>query len=122
MTEPARKTSPVSVRTTRVRDQVPVTAVHGEIDMGTEQVIQDAVSAALAARPGLFVLDLTGVAYMGSVGLNLLVLNHVRAQDQGTRLAVVVAGDGFAHRVLMLSGVDNLLDLHHDLGSALGGH
>lgn len=121
MTEPARGTSPVSVRTTRMRGQVPVTAVHGEIDMGAEQLIQDAVSAELAAKPGLLVVDLTGVAYMGSVGLNLLVLTHVRARDQGTRLAVV-AGDGFVRRVLVLGGVDHVLDVHHDLGSALRSH
>ncbi|NGY60369.1 STAS domain-containing protein [Lentzea sp. NEAU-D13] len=101
-----------------MHDQVPVTAVRGEIDMGTEQLIQDAVGAELAERPALLVLDLTEVGYMGSVGLNLLVCNHVRARDQGTRLAVVASG-GFVRRALVLSGVDNLLELHHDLESAL---
>jgi anti-sigma B factor antagonist len=118
MAEPAPRTSPVSVRTARVRDQVPITTVHGEIDMYTERLIQNAVSAQLATKPDVLVLDLTDVAFMGSAGLNLLIVNHVQALDQGTRLAVV-AGDGFVRRVLAVCGVDDVLDLHQDLESAL---
>jgi anti-sigma B factor antagonist len=118
MAEPAPRTSPVSVRTARVHDQVPVTTVHGEIDMYTEPLIQNAVSAQLAAKPEVLVLDLTEVVFMGSAGLNLLIVNHVQALVQGTRL-VVVAGDGFVRRVLALGGVDKVLELHQDLESAL---
>jgi anti-sigma B factor antagonist len=118
MTEPATRTPPISVHTTRADGHVPVTSIRGEIDMGTEQLIQNALSAELATKPHLLVLDLTDVEFMGSTGLNLLVRNYLRARDQGTRLAVV-AGQGFVRRVLAVSGVDDLLDLHRDLGSAL---
>jgi anti-sigma B factor antagonist len=118
MTEPAPRTPPISVHTTRADGHVPVTSIRGEIDMGTELLVQNAVSAELATRPHLLVLDLTEVVFMGSAGLNLLVTSHLQARDQGTQLAVV-AGQGLVRRVLAVSGVDDVLDLHQDLGSAL---
>ena len=108
---------PVSVRTGH-SGPVPVTSVVGEIDTTTEEVIGNEVRAQLAARPEVLVLDLTGVVFMGSAGLNLLVQAQKEATRLGVRLAVAARG-GIVRRVLDMTGVDRMIEVHRDVPSVL---
>jgi anti-sigma B factor antagonist len=63
------------------------------------------------------VLDLTGVPYMDSAGLGILVKSHVSHQQNGQRLILV----GANHRVLDLfkiTKVDTVLELALDMETA----
>jgi anti-sigma B factor antagonist len=118
MSEPVFGPLPIWVQTILTDILIPVTSVRGDIDMTTEQVVQDEVTAQLAARPQRLVLDLTQVAFMGSAGIHLVLRNHNRAHEQGSSFAVV-ADDGHARHVLALSGVDGVLDLYRNVPAAL---
>lgn len=118
MSDPLFIPLPISVQTILTDVLIPVTSVRGDIDLSTEQVVQDEVTAQLAARPPRLVLDLTQVAFMGSAGIHLMLRNHDRANAQGSALAVV-ADDGYARHVLVLAGIDGVLDLYRDVPSAL---
>ncbi|SES17781.1 STAS domain-containing protein [Lentzea albida] len=108
---------PVSVRTGHT-GPVPVTSVVGEVDTTTDDVIGHEVRVQLATRPEVLVLDLTGVVFMGSSGLNLLVQAQKEATRLGVRLVVVARG-GIVRRVLEMTGVDRVVEVQPDVSSAL---
>ncbi|XVS62160.1 STAS domain-containing protein [Actinosynnema sp. CA-299493] len=77
-----------TVETIRHRD-VPVVVVIGEIDSTTTAPVRAHVVDQLDRRPRRLVIDLSGVDFLGSTGLQLLAEAAVRAEAQGTTLAVV---------------------------------
>ncbi|MET8763136.1 STAS domain-containing protein [Lentzea sp. NPDC004782] len=109
---------PISVQTIHI-DLVPVTAVAGELDMATDDVVWDEVRAQLETRPGVLVLDLSEVQFMGSAGINVLLQSHMEATQHGTRLVVVAPQESFVNRVLTIVGIEQVLDLHTDVRSAV---
>jgi anti-sigma B factor antagonist len=118
MTKSPQRPPPIVVQTIYVDVRVPVTYVRGEIDMSTDEFVQNEVTAVLATKPRLLVLDLTQVAFMGSAGVRLVLRNNDNAHALGSALAVVTGG-GYARRVLTLSGVTEVLPLYWDVPTAL---
>lgn len=82
--------------TTRHRD-VPVVVVAGEIDSTTVEPVRAHLFDQLDRRPRGLVLDLSGVDFMGSTGLQLLAEAITRAERRGAPLAVVAG-----HRAVLL--------------------
>jgi anti-sigma B factor antagonist len=80
-------------------------AVLGELDIATAPSLDDAVLGLEDARPGLLVIDLTGVSFIDSTGLSVLLTASNRAREQGRRL-VVVRPPLPALRVFTLTRVD----------------
>ncbi|ROP41773.1 STAS domain-containing protein [Saccharothrix texasensis] len=76
-----------AVDTTYHRD-VPVLAVIGEVDSTSVEPIRAHLLDRLDRSPARLVLDLTGVSYFGSTGLQLLTEAIARAEQRGTILAV----------------------------------
>ena len=92
--------------------------LRGEIDMSTAPGLDHHLAAAVAAgtAPAPFVVDLSGVQYLGSVGVALLTHYHQRCQEAGTPLQVVVgAGPAASALARILIG----LDLNPRLADAL---
>lgn len=106
------------VVTRRLRSGCQLVQAVGDVDMATaarlEAVLADAVRR--VRPPGAVVVDLTGVRYLGSVGVSLLTACQRRCGQAGVGLRVV-AGDGPARGVLDLARVD--LDVHGELATAL---
>ena len=84
--------------------------VLGELDMETGPRLRDEVERALAAAPAVLVLDLHGVTFFDSTGLQIVLDAEVRCRENGHRL-VVRAGDGEPRRVLELADVTDRLTL-----------
>ena len=80
-------------------------AVLGELDIFTAPSLEDAVLGLEDAKPGLVVIDLTGVSFIDSTGLSVLLTASERAREQGRRL-VVVRPPLPALRVFTLTRVD----------------
>jgi anti-anti-sigma factor len=81
-----RTVSNFTVETQQHPDRTVIT-VRGEIDLQTcPQLAQAAFIIPLGGKP--LYLDLAGVSFMDSSGLNLLVLLRRRLQAEGGRLAV----------------------------------
>jgi anti-anti-sigma factor len=83
-------------------------AISGEIDIaGHAQIGSDLLAALAGRRPTALVLDLTGVTFIDSSGLAVLIgLRH-----DGWR--VVVKGSETVRRVIQASGLDTYLELVH---------
>jgi anti-sigma B factor antagonist len=76
----------------------------GELDMDTRSRLRDELERAHAAAPARLVLDLRGVTFFDSTGLQMVLDTDLRCRDAGREL-VVLAGDGEPRRVLELADV-----------------
>ncbi|MFE3174703.1 STAS domain-containing protein [Amycolatopsis sp. NPDC059090] len=101
------------------RDGAAVLRVEGDVDLTTVPGLTAAIAEVVVVRPWVFVLDLTRVTFLASVGLSALVIAQRDTADQ-TELRVVATGRG-ALRPIQLTGLDGVLRLYSTLGAALEG-
>lgn len=62
--------------------------VAGELDMATVEVVRTALDSALSVRQDTLVVDLTGVTFCGSRGLDVLIQALDVATDRGIRYVI----------------------------------
>jgi anti-sigma B factor antagonist len=100
-------------------DTAAVVVADGEVDLATvpplEQAVADGVRRAADAGTAMVVVDLSGVTFMGSDGLRVLM---AASETDGTTVRLVVTTHAVT-RLLQLSGTDTVLDVHPDLNAAL---
>ncbi len=95
-----------------------VLAVIGEVDLLSAEQVGDAVSAALARRPRVLVIDLSAVTFLDSTGLSVLAQAHA-AGGPDIAVRVVTTGEGLARRAITLTGLDQLLPVFTSRAAAL---
>jgi anti-sigma B factor antagonist len=114
--------SPLTTAVSRPRSGVVLLWAAGEVDSTTASRLDDgltsAFDAALGEPAGTVVVDLSGVTFLASSGLAVLVRGARRAAERAQRLHVVVASRAVA-RPLQVTRTDVLIDTHSDVGSAL---
>jgi anti-anti-sigma factor len=93
-----------------------VVRITGELDLATSPRLGEA----LAARaPGArLVIDLSGCTFLDSSGVRVLSTTATAAAEHGGRLELVVVDPAIA-RVLAITGVDTMIDVHTSLETAL---
>lgn len=79
----------------------------GELDLGTEDVLADELNRAVASDAKHILLDLSGVTFIDSTGIQLLVRTNRQVAAGRLRLVPV---DGQVRRVLELTGVAGCLE------------
>jgi anti-sigma B factor antagonist len=89
-----------------VRDEngTPVVYLSGELDLTNAGELSAAIDAALASHPGRLVLDASGLAFMDSSGIVLLVSATQRVQEVQVRDPSPVV-----RRLIELTGLSNVL-------------
>lgn len=92
--------------------------VTGEVDMMTTPHLQSYLQEHLKRAGGLLVLDLRGVAFLGSSGLAVLVETLESTRQRGTALRLVCSSREVV-RPLEATGLTELFDIHSDLDEAL---
>ena len=86
-----------------------VLRVTGDLDLDTADVLRPALLAAVTAADSRPVeLDLTGVGYLSSSGIALLLATTAAAAEAGRELAVVVTEHDAPARILEMSGLHGL--------------
>ena len=88
----------------------PGVAVTGEVDINTAEALEAALEAAIRDSVGAFVVDLSGLEFIDSTGLHVL----VRARDllgREDRALAIVCPYGPVRRVFELSGSSELFAL-----------
>jgi anti-anti-sigma factor len=83
--------------------------IAGELDISERRTAYDAIRGAEALSPPLLVLDLTGLEFIDSTGVGLLLEVEGRARAEG-RTVRIVAGSVVA-KVLDLAGIADYFDL-----------
>lgn len=109
--------TPFGVRAEQ-RGAVRVLRVHGEVDLTTASSLDMACAEAAMDQPEVLVIDLTGVTFLGTLGLTTLLAAHRRALPGGLR---IVAADRPTWRPLELTGLTTVLAVYRSLDDALTG-
>ncbi|MGW1671349.1 STAS domain-containing protein [Streptomyces sp. NPDC002324] len=102
-----------------VVDDVRVVTLRGEIDHDVKDVFDDALLFdADTVPPPRIVVDLGGVTFMDSSGINVLVAAHRRVSGERGWLRIAAAQESVV-RVLQLVGIDTFIPCHPTTEQAL---
>lgn len=94
--------------------------LRGELDLSTVQKVEDELEAVEGGEDKLVVLDLSGLTFLDSTGLRLMVTADQRAQKDGRRL-VIVKGPETVQRVFSITKLDETLEMVDDLSEVARG-
>jgi anti-anti-sigma factor len=107
-----------------VRPDSVLVHVKGEIDSGTSGELRSQLESALQQSGGhesrLLIVDLQGVTYFGSAGLNAVLDCHKQGLRAGISVRLVADND-LVVRPIEVTNLDSLLDLYPSLPDALEG-
>ena len=100
-------------------DGVPVARIEGEIDISNAQELGDALLDSVSnASPGL-VVDLSGVRYLDSAGVHLLLRVAGQLRMRRQELRAVAPADAPLRSVLGLTAADRTVPLHERADDAV---
>jgi len=107
------------VRVERVGSGHSVLTLTGELDLSTVPKLERPLFGELGSK-AVVVLDLTGVSFIDSSGIGLLVKAFRDNREGGSgRLHTVVAARSQVDRVFQLAGIERALPLHRTRAAAL---
>lgn len=95
-----------------------VMRIHGDIDVYTAALVREKLDDQLYEGHSDLVVDLTGVTFLDSTGLGVLVGRLKRARTLGGSLRLVGPTER-VRKVFAITGLDKVFEIHFDLGSAL---
>ena len=105
--------------TTTDQDGRSVVATTGEVDLYTAPTLDAELTRVVSSGVTAVVVDLTGVEFLDSTGLSVIVKALKRVREAGGTLSVVVASERVA-KVFRITGLDQILPVHPTLAEALG--
>jgi anti-anti-sigma factor len=107
-----------------VRPEAVLLRAKGEVDSSTAGELISQLDAALrdaGTQPSrLLIIDLQGVTYFGSAGLNAVLDCHRQGLQSGTSVRLV-ADNGLVVRPIEVTNLDTVLELYPTLPDALQG-
>jgi anti-sigma B factor antagonist len=93
-------------------------SVSGELDLYTSERLQPAIDEATSVGADTVLLDLSGVDFVDSTALGVIVQETKRLEGRGLSLTLVT-DDPRTLRVLALTGLDRIVPRHATLHDAL---
>ncbi len=102
----------------RRTDTVAVIAISGDVTAACEQVLGQAWDEASAAPTRAVVLDFTGLSYMNSSGIGMLVTVLVRANRAKQKLLAFGLTPHY-RQIFTLTRLDEAIGIHDDEDAAL---
>jgi anti-anti-sigma factor len=107
-----------------IRPEAVLVYAQGEVDSSTAGQLRSQLEAALqqagSQESRLLIVDLQGVTYFGSAGLNAVLDCHKHGAQAGTSVRLV-ADNGLVVRPIEATNLDSLLELYPTLPDALEG-
>ncbi len=101
-----------------IDERTTVLAVEGEIHVSTAPEFSAMLSSTVDGRRTSLVLDLTGVMFIDSTGLSVL-LNALRQVTHVGGQMAVVCSNPTVLRLFEITRLDTTFDIHAELGPAL---
>jgi anti-sigma B factor antagonist len=103
------------------RDGVTVLSVTGEVDVATAPALRSRLDDTVdTVGGGTVVVDLTGVTFIDSTGLGVLIGARKRCSEAGRELRVVVSEPRIL-KVFEITGLTDLFAIHPSLDLAVAG-
>jgi len=106
------------VETHRPREGVAVISLGGEVDVYTSPRVKQEVVDLLSNGTHKLVVDLSGVEYLDSTGLGVLIGGLKRAREREGDLKLV-CDNLRIHRIFEITGLTKIFDIHRTEGEAL---
>lgn len=97
---------------------VEIVAPRGEVDISTVEILDRVLDEVLRQSPRRLLVDLSGLAYMDSAGINSLLRAGMQMSQKGGRLTLV-GGNRFVQRLLRMTGIDRLFRYYETVRAAL---
>ena len=110
---------PLTVTVSRPQPNVCLLRVAGELDIATAPLLAGHLRGSAGTAPCVLVLDLSEVTLLAASGVALLVDAHRAGAGRGRLHLVGVTDNRPVARVLDLTGVLALLEVHDDLTDVL---
>ena len=101
--------------------EVPVAALHGEIDASNARELGERLHSLVTNRVLAMVVDLSPTTYLDSAGINLLFSLGAELGAHQQRLAVVVRGGTPIERMIEITGLGESVLVCPTLPAALAG-
>jgi anti-sigma B factor antagonist len=99
--------------TTRSQADHTVISVAGEIDLYTAPRLQAELMNALGASPAVLIVDMSGVEFCDSTGINVLLAAHRSARERGGELQLARPGSA-TKKVLQVTGLESVFTVLDD--------
>lgn len=96
-----------------------VIEVGGEVDVYTAPKLDAEITSIVGSGKSHIIVDLSGVEFLDSTGLGVLVKGLKHAKEAGGSLAVVATSDRII-KVFRITGLDSAIPLHDSVDSAAG--
>lgn len=95
---------------TRMKDNVTVIDVTGEVDLYTAPRLEEALGRAAAATPPFIIVNLAQTTYLDSTALRVLTAALKRVRERGGSIALAQAQPRIA-KLFSLTGLDQVFSL-----------
>jgi anti-sigma B factor antagonist len=106
-----------SIEVHQLSPSVSTIAIQGDITSATDVPLMDAYAAATTSGSRTIVLDFSGLDYMNSGGIGLLVTLLVRVQRQGQRLLAFGLSEHY-RQIFELTRLDDAIGIHDSEAAA----
>ena len=92
-----------------------VVRVSGEIDLSNASDLLDEIGASVRSGAATIIVDLSGVTFLDSSGIAMLVKLRKRIAHSRQELRLVVPRDSPVHRVLEITRIEELIPVQESL-------
>lgn len=101
-----------------ISPQTSIIAIRGDLNAFAEDALMEAYGDASSDATRTIILDFTGLDYMNSGGIGLLVALRVRLQRQGQRLFAFGLSE-HDRRIFEMTKLDQIITVHDSEAAAL---
>jgi anti-anti-sigma factor len=108
--ETPKQTAPVEIETHRIEDGVVVLPVNGELDLASVNQLRTALDAALREEAEVVRVDATGVSFLDSSALGVLLAAAKRLAERGGRMELLCVSPSI-RRILEMTGISRTVHL-----------
>lgn len=92
--------------------------ITGRLDIQGAGEIEVKFATLSATADRRIVVDLTGVSFLASVGIRILVVNAKAVQQRGGRMVLFVGDNEMVAKTLKTTGIDMLIPMYPDAAEA----
>ena len=111
--------SPLTLAERRDGDAV-VLSAEGIVDMAAAPTLTDQIREILRQRPVVLVVDLTGVTFLATAGMSVLMEAYRKSEELAICFRIVAHGP-VTVKSMQLLGIDDLLAIYPTVSTALQG-